>query len=416
MKVLLIVDDEAFARQAIADTIPWKEYGIKVFQVASGKEALKFMEEHSVDVLLTDIRMPSMTGLELLEKVDEKGWTLGRIVLSSFNEFELVRSAMQMGAEDYLFKPTMMPDDILKAVIRVLEKKREEKKLPEEISKKEILYKFLLGEKMQKDKHEDAKENWKSWECTEYIVVSVQLLKYQECLASIFGNDLNLMQFSIGNVLQEVLENECECFVFRINYKEYAVVCCKNNVLESKKSFIQKIYERLNSGFTFLDLYYQVKMAAGISTLKKGVEFLPNQYAEAIELCTRADVNTYRIQFSGTVNISGSMKREVLQALKYIDENLGNKELSLQMIADRIGVSKNYFSKIFKESMGIGFVEYITRQRLEQARNLYLNSDLKIYEIAEIVGYSDWHYLYNIYKKTYGHSLSKEKHKKHEKS
>ena len=47
-------------------------------------------------------------------------------------------------------------------------------------------------------------------------------------------------------------------------------------------------------------------------------------------MCTRADVNTYRIQFSGTVNISGSMKREVLQALKYIDENLGNKELSLQ--------------------------------------------------------------------------------------
>ena len=142
MKVLLIVDDEAFARQAIADTIPWKEYGIKVFQVASGKEALKFMEEHSVDVLLTDIRMPSMTGLELLEKVDEKGWTLGRIVLSSFNEFELVRSAMQMGAEDYLFKPTMMPDDILKAVDTSFGKKREEKSFLKKFPKRKYYINF----------------------------------------------------------------------------------------------------------------------------------------------------------------------------------------------------------------------------------------------------------------------------------
>ncbi len=109
------------------------------------------------------------------------------------------------------------------------------------------------------------------------------------------------------------------------------------------------------------------------------------------------------------LDISGSMKREMVQALNYIGENLGNKELSLQMVAEKIGVSKNYFSKIFKESTGVKFVDYITKQRMEQARNLYLNSDLKIYEIAELVGYSDWHYLYNLYKKIYGHSLSKEK-------
>ena len=74
---------------------------------------------------MTDIRMPSMTGLELLEKVYQNGWSPAAIVLSSFNEFELVRSAMQLGAEDYLFKPTMMPTDILKSVQRVLEKKKE---------------------------------------------------------------------------------------------------------------------------------------------------------------------------------------------------------------------------------------------------------------------------------------------------
>ena len=72
MKVLLIVDDEAYARQAVANTIPWAEHGVEVHQVSSGKEALDFMEKRTVDVLMTDIRMPSMTGLELLEKVYQK--------------------------------------------------------------------------------------------------------------------------------------------------------------------------------------------------------------------------------------------------------------------------------------------------------------------------------------------------------
>lgn len=411
MKVLLIVDDETFARQAVADTIEWKEYDIQVYQVDSGKKALEFMDNCEVDILMTDIRMPFMTGLELLEKVYQKGWNPRTIVLSSFNEFELVRSAMQLGAEDYLFKPTMMPEDILESVLRVLEKKREtEKNIFGNISQREIFRKFLLGEKVQKSNYKVSEKQWRQWDEQEFLVISAQLLKYQECLTHVFGNDLNLMQFSIGNVLQEVMGNVCECFVFRLNHKEFAIVCNKTNALENENIFYEKIYNGLNSGVTFLNLYYQMKVVVGISNLEKGLERLANKYAEAAELCLKANVDLYNnIQFSGSVNISGCMKREMLRALQYIGENLGNKELSLQMISDRIGVSKNYFSKMFKESMGIGFVDYITRQRMEQARNLYLNSDLKIYEIAELVGYSDWHYLYNLYKKIYGHSLSKEK-------
>lgn len=183
----------------------------------------------------------------------------------------------------------------------------------------------------------------------------------------------------------------------------------QKKTLSLASCFIDGIYNKLNSGFTFLKLYYQIEVVAGISNLVQGAEALNRSYALAVELCATADSEINKIRFSGALDISGSMKREMVQALNYIGENLGNKELSLQMVAEKIGVSKNYFSKIFKESTGVKFVDYITKQRMEQARNLYLNSDLKIYEIAELVGYSDWHYLYNLYKKIYGHSLSKEK-------
>lgn len=410
MKVLLIVDDEAYARQAVVNTIPWAEYGVEVYQASSGKEALEFMKKYTVDILMTDIRMPSMTGLELLEKVNQMGISPAVIMLSSYNEFELVRSAMQLGAEDYLFKPTMMPGDILESVQRVLEKKKEIKNNSvHTVSKKDILKCFLQGEKVSKSSSGMTAEQWKELENTEFAVVCIQLIKYQECLTRVFGDDLSLMQFSIGNVLEEVISEDGECFLYRINYKECAIICCKTKEIESRKLFIERIYNKLNSGFTFLKLYYQIEVAAGISDLTQGTEFLARNYAHATELCARADTEVNKIRISGVSDIAGSMKKEVIQALNYIGENIGNKELSLQMVADKIGVSKNYFSKIFKESMGVKFVDYITKLRMEQARNLYLNSDMKIYEIAELVGYSDWHYLYNLYKKMYGHSLSKEK-------
>ena len=163
MKVLLIVDDEAYARQAVANTIPWAEHGVEVHQVSSGKEALEFMEKRTVDVLMTDIRMPSMTGLELLEKVYQNGWSPAAIVLSSFNEFELVRSAMQLGAEDYLFKPTMMPTDILESVQRVLEKKKNKEKAVQAISKKKYWKSFFREKRFPGRDTEFQRSSGRNW-------------------------------------------------------------------------------------------------------------------------------------------------------------------------------------------------------------------------------------------------------------
>ena len=238
---MLIVDDEAFAREAVIESVDWGQYGLEVRGVSSAAEALAFMCVHEVDILMTDIKMPQKDGLELIEEVHGKGLWPGIIVLSSFNEFDLVRNAMRLGAEDYLFKPSMMPRDILDAVLKVKDKRS--------------------------GKHE----------------------------------------YAPGRGVQEV------------------------------------------------------------------------------------------------------QKREMQKAVEYIGAHLGDKDLSLSMVSDHVGMSKNYFSKIFKESMGENFVNYVTRLRMEYARELYLGSDRKIYEIAEMVGYADWHYLYNLYRKTFGHSLSYEK-------
>lgn len=414
MKGLLIVDDEAFAREAVANTIAWQDHGVQVFQASSGAEALALMEQQEIHLLMTDIRMPAMSGLELIEEVHRRGYDPGIIVLSSYNEFELVRSAMQLGAEDYLFKPTMMPKEIQEAVLRILEKKRKSavREEPPEARSREYLGRFLQGEKRKPD--EKLPASWKEmWDKREVAVITVRLFHYQKCLLQVFEDDLNLLQFSIGNVLGEILGQERGHEVFRMNHKEYAIVTWKME-RETGDQAMAEISERLLSGFTFLKLYYGMSAAAGVSSFGQGLEQLGRKHAQSVELCSRADPDVRKILFAREAKGQGAMKREMYQALNFIGENLGNPGLSLSMVADSIGVSKNYFSRIFKESMGVKFVDYVTKQRMEQARNLYLNSDLKIYEIAEKVGYSDWHYLYSLYKKTYGHSLSKEKEKTEE--
>lgn len=410
MKGLLIVDDEVFARESVAGTISWEEYGIRVFQASGGEEALKLMEAHDIHLLMTDIRMPGMSGLELIQRAHELGLSPGIIVLSSYNEFELVRSAMQLGAEDYLFKPTMMPEEILKAVQRVLDKNREipQRKTKQKESNRDYLRMLLLGEAAWEEEKSSETELFQVWEKRELVVITVRLFQFQECLTKVFEDDLNLFQFSIGNILNEILKTERGYEVFRMNHKEYVAIVWKSEE-ETKMQAQGEILKCLLSGFTFLKLYYQMDAVAGVSGFRTGFCELARQYAQSAEICPRDNSRFQKVLFAEGMEVQGNMQREMYQALDYIGEHLGDKNLSLSVVADYIGVSKNYFSKIFKESVGVKFVDYVTAQRMEQARNLYLNSNLKIYEIAEQVGYSDWHYLYNLYKKTYGHSLSKEK-------
>ena len=231
MKVLLIVDDEAYARQAVANTIPWAEHGVEVHQVSSGKEALDFMEKRTVDVLMTDIRMPSMTGLELLEKVYQNGWSPAAIVLSSFNEFELVRSAMQLGAEDYLFKPTMMPTDILKSVQRVLEKKKETKK---KTKRKILIFVIILVSIIFiRTEYYNYKFNHQYKSAEETINnKNIDSINYLETLANENPDIAKIMKNkdSYPKILLEMLSRNLDMTDYVLNYLDYKGQVFSNDI------------------------------------------------------------------------------------------------------------------------------------------------------------------------------------------
>ena len=115
MKKVMIVDDEVLVRLGIQSLIKWENYGYRIVCDASdGEEALQKIRQYQPDIVLTDLKMSPVDGFELISECREKYPHIQFIVLSSYNDFENVRSAMKMGAFDYVFKLTVKPEELLK--------------------------------------------------------------------------------------------------------------------------------------------------------------------------------------------------------------------------------------------------------------------------------------------------------------
>ncbi|MFD0713502.1 response regulator [Paenibacillus sp. GCM10027626] len=117
----------------------------------------------------------------------------------------------------------------------------------------------------------------------------------------------------------------------------------------------------------------------------------PVEYQAVIELLDQLEKTITPEQWLGTID----------KALLYIDEHYSDSTLSLTGVADYVELSAPHFSRLFKQEKRESFIQYLTRLRLQQAAFLLENSQLKVYEIGQAVGYNDQHYFYNLFKKHY---------------
>lgn len=117
---ILIVDDEPVIRIGLRTLIDWESHGMTLAAEANdGMEALCLLEERDIDILVTDIRMPRMDGLELIRRARTIRDDLGVLVLSCLDDYIFVREAMKLGASDYMLKPTMEPEELVAALLTI---------------------------------------------------------------------------------------------------------------------------------------------------------------------------------------------------------------------------------------------------------------------------------------------------------
>jgi len=120
---VLIVDDEMLIRQGIINYIDWQQEGFQIVGEASnGKEAMQLIGEFSPHIVITDIVMPIMDGIDLVREAKKAFPAIEIIVLSSFENFDYVRSTFQNGVADYILKPKLNGPDLLRILNRVVDR------------------------------------------------------------------------------------------------------------------------------------------------------------------------------------------------------------------------------------------------------------------------------------------------------
>ncbi|WP_138751154.1 response regulator [Paenibacillus sinopodophylli] len=209
MYKVLLVDDERIIVEGISLTVKWQNYNTELAGTArNGLEAMAFIESHMPDIVISDIKMPGMNGLQLVEKVHEKYPHIAFILLSGFSEFDYARTAMQFGVKHYLLKPCNENTitDALSEVIADLEEQQSQQKfmhnIQKELSKvlphaKEQFLKELVTNKTY------GQRDWDDYGNLFHITVEddqVQLLLFQ-----IEGKFEFEHMFAIKNIAQDVL-------------------------------------------------------------------------------------------------------------------------------------------------------------------------------------------------------------------
>ncbi|HEX3028771.1 MAG TPA: response regulator [Clostridia bacterium] len=119
---IFIADDDPFILEGIKHILHWEEFGIEIIGTASnGAQALEALKKESADILITDIKMPKMNGLELIKRVRDTNPATRFIILSGYDDFEYLKESIKLGIENYILKP-INSEELEKTITSTLDK------------------------------------------------------------------------------------------------------------------------------------------------------------------------------------------------------------------------------------------------------------------------------------------------------
>lgn len=307
MLKLLIVDDEMLMRLAIRSLINWQDHGIEIIGEASnGKEAYGLALSSEPDLILTDIKMPIMDGLQLIREVSKALPKCKFAVLSNFDEFRYVREAMQLGAVDYLIKSEVSPASVDELLSNVKEKVREDKGVTRALAfstnysqslahMKETLFKDVIsGLLSEEEARAQALKLDVQIRPERLTVVKLRIDCFHEIRKKYIEQDEKLLRFSIVNILEEVVPKRWKREIVVENSAEYLLMV---NLIEGDMRGVCAELEPLCCG-----IRETVKDFMNLS-LSIGVGPVVSSFRELRMAYRKADYAMRRRFFEGTGHI-----------------------------------------------------------------------------------------------------------------
>lgn len=378
MVSLFLVEDEIVMRDGIKKRIDWEKEGIEfVGEASDGELAYPMILDLKPDILLTDIKMPFMDGLQLSELVKKELPDTRIIILSGYDEFSYAQEAVRLGVTEYLLKP-IAPAALLKSIRGVAkkieeerEKKSSEEKPADEKNERLRLLSALIKDTLSEPEKETGRE------------VNIDVAVMNEASRKTLENFLRTgTENEIGPFMDEVFESIGE---------------------QNARSALFLNYMTMDMYFSMVRFLKEIGVDAseffeGDGDINKVVQRLSSWREARDYLKDRLQI-ALRLRDNGSARRYGKLLHD---AVAYIDEHFADEDISLNTVAAVANISPNHFSSIFSQEMGITFIEYLIGKRMERAKELLMTTDLRSSEIAYRVGYKDPHYFSYTFKKTQG--------------
>ncbi|MFT8320705.1 MAG: response regulator [Bacillus sp. (in: firmicutes)] len=517
MKKVIIMDDEVQIRRGLRMKVNWEELGFEIVGEASnGVEALDLLKEKIVDIVVTDVRMPIMDGIEFVKQCHQTYPSVKVIVLSGYNDFAYAQSTMREGVKHYLLKP-IAPSELIDALEKVrieIEQEQTQRKEAEKIIKKATLQKeeeqeqFLLQlvkedwtekplpfEMIQqlelenfpienglfqyisveiRDSYKNphlAKDLWNPFRmlCREIAKKRKQTYSfydpnYKNMIHFVYlvegdseNNQKNIVRdithyvnsymnleivIGVGKVVQsykkmksgyrssllswsqseiglssQVLDETVykELFTFTPDLEKKMINTIEGNKRDGFQYYISTVLGKNQShsimSFSVVSnrvLYLLSSLASKYEVDTKVIKQLMWNCQQSIwELNSQTTVMENLIQLGNTImdqvhKAKTSVGVTIVERVRLYIENHYAEEITLTTLSDQFHINSAYLSELFKLHIGQNFSDYLLRLRMTKAIDFLQDKELKIIDVAQLVGFSNSGYFSTVFKKYFG--------------
>lgn len=522
MYQLVIVDDEYTIRDGMCNYIDWESMGFTVAaDFEDGKETIEYLKEHPVDVVLTDIEMAEVSGLELAKYIKESQLPCRVIILSGYREFEYARKAIEYDVEHYILKPIRM-DELQSVFANVKEKLDESRRMREQRMGKEKEFQEILPELQEQFwvsilvgglRGRDSILRKKELLSLDFsmdapcAIVNVTLemspdtneLYYQQrdnrynLMNNIFGvHNEGLSYYPVylsADILKVIVTARRECTVEAFDEKLLAQLARKKEAIQTLLTLNMEatVEARFSTITDLAENKYSLQMHAqesgrsrtgntrSIRLVQEDYDRLRQKYRLLMEMISDGDfegleelvenliyefrsfpleqvkqfmVDMFSMLTSRMMKMGGSfwqdvkeimdyqrvmeakdkkrMKEVCLELLKQVIAVMENRQsevsrniidraaeymrqnfagsISLESLADQYYLNPTYFSRMFRQHMGVTFTDYLIELRMERAKELLRQGRYKVYEVSSRVGYTSDKYFCRVFKQYTGQS------------
>ncbi len=409
---IMLADDEPIMRKALQSLIDWERIDCEIVYVAeNGQEVLNALIEIKPDILITDIKMPGADGIEISKYIWEKRLSTKVILLTAYADFSYAQSAIRYNVVEYVTK-TGAFDELLRAVERCKMMLAEKKMIVSE-EKEARMEQFFRGV-FDGNIYSDLEARYEQLRLPD-ASYSVLFFKFLMDESTERFRRVRLYD-SLKNFFHLAFSDQ---MIYGMFYKKdmYGLLLkCTQDSEKTKSSLKETCTKVMDMMDNFMELYVYV----GISKVHHHIEELPDAYDEA-----QAALNHSWFEKSEKLNFySEDMRNEMMpvismdskqslvqESLEYIEKHY-QEQMSVSDISRALGTSTSYLSRIFKESTGETIIRTINNKRIEKAKAYLAETDYKVYEVADILGFENVTYFSRFFKKHTGMSPKEYKEEK----